>query len=166
MPLYLIQEKGVARDQTILVPAFFAAGMLLFSTVAAKLGDRFGHLLVMRALGAVGMTMVLAFVLLRSFPLMCAAVCVAGATLASISPVSLALQGVVTERRDLPRANALYNAFYAAGMLLGPPTSSALFAHLGGGAMLVHLAALWLAFVIFTAVCAGDDPARRRAVAA
>ena len=87
---------------------------------------------------------------------------VAGATLASISPVSLALQGVVTERRDYDRANGFYNAVYAAGILMGPPVTSVVFAHLGGMAMLLHLAALWAAFVVFAFVYASDDPARGR----
>jgi hypothetical protein len=49
--------------------------------------------------------------------------------------------------------------FYAAGMLLGPPISSVVFRHLGGAAMLYHLAALWLAFVVFATLFAADDPA-------
>ena len=100
---------------------------------------------------------------------MCAAVFVAGATLDAISPVSLALQGVVMPKRDLGRANASGNAAYAAGMLLGPPISrGVLFTRLGGGAMLLHLAALWAVFVVFTAVFASDDPhrAKRRLVGA
>ncbi len=158
LPLYLIKEKGVPEGRTILVTAFFAAGMLVASTLVSRLGDRHGHLLVMRVLGTIGGLMVASFVLLPSFPLMCAAVFVAGATLASISPVSLALQGLVTPPQDLGRANAFYNAAYAAGMLLGPPISSVLFTSFGGGAMLFHLAALWAAFVAFTAVFAADDP--------
>jgi MFS family permease len=161
LPLYLIESKGIARETTILVPAFFAAGMLLFSNAAGRLGDRVGHLLVMRGLGAIGMAMILAFVFLDSFPPMAVAVFVAGATLASISPVSLAFQGVVTPRYDYSRSNSIYNVFYAAGMLLGPPASSLIFRSYGGAVMLYHLAALWLAFVIFTVVFAGDDPARR-----
>jgi hypothetical protein len=80
--------------------------------------------------------------------------------------VSLALQGVVTPKQDLARANALYNASYAAGMLLGPPASSAIFARFGGGPMLLHLAGLWTAFVVFTVACAADDPARAACVPA
>jgi MFS family permease len=161
LPLYLIESKGIPRDETILVPAFFAAGMLLFSNAAGRLGDRVGHLLVMRGLGIVGLAMILAFVFLGTFPLMAAAVFVAGATLASISPVSLAFQGVVTPRHEVSRANAIYNAFYAAGILLGPPVSSLVFRSAGGPAMLYHLAALWLAFVVFSAIFAADDPARK-----
>ena len=162
LPLYLIESKGITRETTILIPAFFAAGMLLFSNAAGRLGDRVGHLLVMRGLGVLGLTMILAFVFLDSFPPMAIAVFVAGATLASISPVSLALQGVVTPRHEYSRSNSIYNAFYAAGMLLGPPISSVVFRHLGGAAMLYHLAGLWLAFVVFAAVFAADDPAARR----
>jgi MFS family permease len=157
LPLYLVESKGITRDQTILVPAFFAAGMLLFSNAAGRLGDRVGHLRVMRLLAAVGLTMVLGFVFLEGFAAMAAAVFVAGATLASISPVSLALQGVVTPRQDYSRSNSIYNTFYAAGMLLGPPTSSLVFRSWGGAAMLVHLAALWGAFVVFATVYAADD---------
>jgi MFS family permease len=165
LPLYLVESKGIPQDKTILVTAFFAAGMLLFSNAAGRLGDRIGHLLVMRALAAIGVVMVLGFVFLDTFPPMAAAVFVAGATLASISPVSLALQGVVTAKHDYSRANAIYNVFYAAGMLLGPPISGAILQRFGGAAMLYHLAALWMTFVVFSTTFAADDPAhgeRRR----
>jgi MFS family permease len=162
LPLFLIESKNVPENKTILITAFFALGMLTSSTIVSRLGDRHGHLLVMRVLGAIGGTMVASFVLLASFNMMCAAVFVAGATLAAISPVSLALQGVVMPKRDLGRANAFYNAAYAAGMLMGPPISSVLFTRIGGGAMLIHLAALWGIFVVFTAVFANDDPHRSK----
>lgn len=160
LPLFLIESKGIPEGKTILITAFFAAGMLTSSTLMSRLGDRYGHLLVMRVLGAIGATMVASFVFLPSFEWMCAAVFVAGATLASISPVSLALQGVVVPPRDLGRANALYNAAYAAGMLLGPPVSGLFFTRLGGEKMLFHLAALWATFVAFTVFFANDDPRR------
>jgi predicted MFS family arabinose efflux permease len=165
LPLYLMEEKGIARDQTIVIPAFFAAGMLLFSNRAGRIGDRVGHLAVMRVLASIGLAMIAGFVILASYASMCVAVFVAGATLASISPVSLALQGLVTRPRDYARSNAIYNAFYAAGMLLGPPISSVLFARLGGVAMLLHLAALWGAFIVFARVFAADDPAYRSSAA-
>jgi MFS family permease len=162
LPLFLIESKGIKEEKTIYITAFFAAGMLLFSNPAARVGDRVGHLLVMRTLGAIGTAMVASFVLIDRFELMCAAVFVAGATLASISPVSLALQGVVTEPRNLSRANAFYNAFYAIGMLVGPPLSGLLFTRYGGPVTLYHLTALFAAFVLFTWVFAADDPAYRR----
>lgn len=161
LPLFLMEERGIPQNDTILITAFFAAGMLLFSNVFGRIGDRVGHLSVMRVLAVIGGSMVLGFAVLPSFALMCTAVFVAGATLASISPLSLALQGVVTAPGDYSRATSFYNAFYAAGMLLGPPASSVLFARHGGAAMLLHLAALWLAFVAFTVLFRKDDPAAR-----
>ncbi len=162
LPLYLMASKGVTLEQTILIPAYFAVGMLVFTNVFGRIGDRRGHLFLMRVLGAIGTLMILGFVYLDRYEAMCAAVLVAGATLASISPLSLALQGVVTAPRDYSRANSLYNVFYAAGMLLGPPVSSALYEASGGVAMLYHLAVLWAGFVVFALVFAGDDPAARR----
>ncbi|MEO8877360.1 MAG: MFS transporter, partial [Polyangiaceae bacterium] len=53
LPLYLMKEKNILEEQTILIPAFFAAGMLLFSNIAGRLGDRRGHLRVMRLLSVV-----------------------------------------------------------------------------------------------------------------
>ncbi len=166
LPLYLIEVKHIPAGRTIFVTAFFAGGMLVMSTWAGRLGDRHGHLLVMRVLATIGSAMVASFVFLPSFPFMCAAVFVAGATLASISPVSLALQGVVTPRADLGRANAFYNAAYAVGMLMGPPISSVLFTRWGGAAMLFHLAGLWAVFVGLTIVFAGDDPRHATSVRA
>ena len=162
LPLYLMEAKGIARRDTIIIPGFFALGMLLFSNLAGKYGDRHGHLFVMRVLAVIGTAMVLGFVFLSSYALMAGAVFVAGASLAAISPVSLALQGVVTLPRDYGRSNSIYNAFYAAGMLFGPKVSSVLFAEYGGAAMLYHLAALWGAFILVTIVYANDDPAALR----
>ncbi len=157
LPLFLMKSKGITKEQTILIPAFFAAGMLLFSNYAGRLGDRRGHLAVMRVLGTIGLSMILAFVFLDSYFWMCAAVFVAGASLASISPVSLALQGVISPEHG--RATSLYNAFYAVGILLGPLVSSQIFEARGGAAMLFHLAALWVGFVLFSIVFYKDDPA-------
>ncbi len=163
LPLYLIEQKGIRSEQTILVPAYFAAGMLLFSNIGGRIGDTRGHLGVMRILAAIGTAMILGFVYLESFTVMAAAVFVAGATLATISPLSLALQGVVVRHDEYARANSLYNAFYALGMLLGPPISSQIFERFGGGPMLFHLAALWAGFVLFSMAFYRDDPAAIRA---
>jgi len=165
LPLYLMERKGITQSQTIVIPAYFAGGMLLFSNYAGRLGDRYGHLLLMRILGIVGMTMVLGFVYLDAYPAMCVAVFVAGASLASISPVSLALQGVVAHPSEYERSTSIYNAFYAAGMLLGPFVSSYLFDERGGEAMLYSLALLWTSFVVFAVVFRKDDPATLRVVA-
>jgi len=45
------------------------------------------------------------------------------------------------------------------GILLGPLVSSVLFEARGGAAMLFHLAALWVLFVVFSMVFYRDDPA-------
>lgn len=163
LPLYLMKDRGVAEKDTILITAFFALGMLLFSNYAGKLGDRHGHLLVMRNLSAAGFFMVASFVLQTKFALMCLTVFGVGATLASISPVSLALQGAITSKHEIARANAVYNVFYAAGMLVGPPLSGLVFDRVSGRAMILHFSLLWLAFAIFGTVFAKDDPAARRA---
>jgi MFS family permease len=156
LPLFMKDEKGIPKDQTRLITFFFAIGMLLAINLAGRLGDRYGHLLVMRLLAIVGTTMIAGFVLLNGFPAMALAVAIAGASLASISPLSLALQGLVT--REYHRATGIYNTFYAAGMVLGPPISSQIYHHYGGGPMLYHLAALWAAFVVFAQVFRRDDP--------
>jgi MFS family permease len=155
LPLYLI-ERGLSENETIIVPALFALGMVLFANAAAQQGDRRGHLAVMRALAVVGMTTCVLFVpvglliYLTGF--------VAGASLASISPVSLALQGLVVPERELSRAGGLYNAAYALGMLVGPPITGFLFSAVSGRAMIVHFAVLWAVFVTLTLVFRRDDP--------
>jgi MFS family permease len=110
----------------------------------------------------VGILDIFGFVFLDLYVFMCMAVFTAGATFATLSPISLALQGVVTAPRDYSRSNALYNAFYAAGMLAGPPASSYLFAHFGGRTMLFHLSGMWATFVVFSLVFLYDDPAARK----
>jgi MFS family permease len=162
LPLFLMENKGVAPEQTILIPSFFAAGLLLFTNIGGRLGDRFGHLFMMRSLAFVGLSMTLGFVFLQSFNLMAVAIFVAGATFATISPLSLALQGIMVHPLEYARANSIYNAFYAAGMLVGPPLSSLFFEQYSGETMLYHLAGLWFSFVAFSMVFRLDDPAARR----
>lgn len=162
LPLYLMQSKGITEGQTIWIPAFFALGMLLFTNPAGLLGDRIGHLLTMRGLATVGTLMVLCFVFADSYPLMCIAVLATGATLASISPVSLALQGVSVRPEDYSRGVSIYNTFYAIGMLIGPKISAEVFERYGGAAMLYHLIVLWTGFIVFSIIFYRDDPAVQR----
>lgn len=164
LPLFMKDAKGIPSEQTRLITFFFAGGMLLATNFAGRFGDRHGHLLVMRLLAIVGTAMVASFVWLDGLPAMAVAVFVAGASLASISPLSLALQGLQT--REYSRATGIYNAFYAAGMLLGPPISSQIYHQQGGGAMLYHLAALWAMFVVFAQIFRRDDPAVARSTRA
>ncbi len=159
LPLYLMQSKGITEGQTIWIPAFFALGMLLFTNPAGLLGDRIGHLRTMRGLAIVGAMMVLGFVFLESYAAMGLAVLVAGATLASISPLSLALQGVSLRPEDYSRGTSIYNTFYALGMLFGPKISADIFEKHGGAMMLYHLVALWGGFILFSVIFYRDDPA-------
>jgi MFS family permease len=161
MPLYLIEVKGIEEKATVALFGFFALGMLSFANPAGRLGDKFGHLLLMRVLGILGCGVVASFIYVDAYWIMAISVTLAGATLASISPISLALQGVIVEPPDYNRSNAIYNVFYAAGMLVGPLISSRIFEAAGGIAMMVHLALLWALFVAFATVFANDDPARQ-----
>lgn len=159
LPLYLIESKNIPRNDTIILPGLFCLGMLLFSNWAGRVGDRVGHLRVVTVLSALGTLCVLGFIYIDAYVLMCALVLAAGATFASMSPVALALTGVVVKKSELSRANSFYNTFYAGGMLVGPPVSSIIFARHGGPMMLYHLVALWTVFVLFTLVFYQDDPA-------
>lgn len=162
LPLFMIESKGIARENTVVLPGIFCFGMLVCSNAAGRLADKIGHLRVITWLSALGTLCVLGFVFLDTYWIMCIAVFGAGATFASMSPVALALTGVVTEARHLSRANSIYNVFYASGMLLGPPLTSQIFARWGGPAMLYHLSALWVAFVLFCVVFFQDDPNSKR----
>jgi MFS family permease len=158
IPLWLSDERGIATDRTLLVTAYFAAGMLLCANLMARIGDRHGHLLTMRTQAAVGTVFLVLLPFVYQYWIICGFIFVAGATFATISPVSLALQGVSVAPEDYARSNSLYNAFYALGMLCGPPISSAFFRAISGDAMFWHLAVLWGAFVLFTLVYRKDDP--------
>ena len=165
LPLYLSQ-KGFADEKIVVIPAFFAVGMFVFSTFAGKLSDRFGHLLIMRWLAVIGIPAVIAVAFLDSYALIAACGFLTGASLATISPVSLALQGHIVDKADYAQANGIYNAFYALGMLIGPVVTAILFEQFSGAVMIYHLAGLWAFFVVFTLFFAADDPrvATRRAV--
>ena len=162
LPIYLIEAKAIAPENTIVLPGLFCLGMLLFSNFLGRLADQMGHLLLITGLSIIGMACVFGFVWVDHYLLMCLLVFLAGATLASMSPIALALTGVLVPRGQLSRANSLYNTFYASGILLGPPVSSLIFSSHGGGLMLYHLAALWGAFIAFAVVFWRDDPASNR----
>ena len=70
------------------------------------IGDRFGHLLLMRVLAVIGCGVVASFIYVDTYWVMMISVTMAGATLASISPISLALQGVIVDPPDYKRSNA------------------------------------------------------------
>lgn len=160
LPLYLI-EQGLSEEQTIIVTAFFAAGMLILANFVARWGDRIGHLRVMTILGTVGAMTVVGFLFVKHPFLVYATSFIAGASLASLSPVSLALMGIVVPHHQLSQSGGFYNAAYALGMLVGPPIASRLFERVSGVAMLAHFAVLWSLFVVVTLVFRRDDPRLR-----
>lgn len=166
LPLFMTNSKGVPAQNTKIFVGLFCFGMLTWSNIAGRIADRLGHLRIMRILAFVGLLWVLGFVFIDAFWLMCVGVFVAGGAFGSMSGVSLALTGIVTEARDYSRGNSIYNVFYASGMLIGPLISGLIFERFGGEKMLYHHAALWTAFVLFTVIFLLDDPAARRKRAA
>lgn len=158
IPLWLTDSRAIAPERTLLVTAYFAAGMLLFANIVARLGDRYGHLLMMRGQAMVGTVFLTLLPWVHAYWIICLFIFVAGATFATISPVSLALQGISVPPADYARSNSIYNAFYALGMLAGPPISSVFFRAFSGDAMFWHLAVLWGGFLVFTTVFRADDP--------
>lgn len=162
LPLYLVESRNIPRQNTQILVALFCFGMLTCSNIAGRVADRVGYLRVMRVLAFTGLLCVLSFVYLPAFWMMCVAVYGAGGAFGSMSGVSLALSGVVTDARDYSRANAIYNVFYAVGMLMGPPITSAIFQRYQGEVMIFHFVGLWAAFVLFTVAFMYDDPSVKR----
>lgn len=162
VPRFLAREKGVPDEQASLVVAFAAAGMLLISNFAARAGDRFGHILVMRTLAVSGVLGMLAMLPLQSFPMMGLVFVVAGGCFSSMPPLSLALQGLIVCPAEYPRSNSIFNVFFACGLVLGPFITGRVFAGYGGAAILFLFATLWAVFVTVSVVCRGDDPRAKR----
>jgi len=158
VPRFLAKEKGVPDEQASLVVAFAAAGMLLISNFAARAGDKFGHVLIMRTLAIAGVLAMLAMLPLQSFAAMGLVFVLAGGCISSMPPLSLALQGVIVCPAEYPRSNAIFNVFFGCGLVVGPFVTGRVFGAQGGGAILFLFAALWAVFVIVSLVFRGDDP--------
>ena len=142
----------------------FAAGFFVRPFGAAffgRLGDRIGHLKTVRAMTALGVLLTAALVVLPSFALVAVVMLLAGASLAPIWPLSLALQSLIVDPRDYSRSNALLNGSYGLGTLAGPLVSGYIFKHEGGAAMFLHLAALWALALAATVLFRADDPSFR-----
>lgn len=77
---------------------------------------------------------------------------VVGGTLATLSPLSLLLLVRLNPPAQLPRANALYNAHYAAGMLVGPVVVAASIERAGTALLLAIAGGLWLVHAGFVVV--------------
>lgn len=173
LPLFLIDHRGVAEGPTKLLVAFFAAGMAVSVVIFGRIGDRHGHLKTIRALVAVGAVITVSVVYLPWFPVVAAVVFLAGAVLAPVYPLSIALQSLIAEPRDYNRSNALLNVSYALGTLAGPLICGYLYVTfsagpngtkvpLGGELLFWQLAALWALVLVATTVFRRDDPSLRR----
>jgi len=161
LPLYLRESKSVPQLFPIILPGLFCLGMMVFSNLAGRVADKVGHLKAVRVLSMIGLACIVGFIFLDNYVIMGITVIATGGSFASMSPIALALTGVIVEPRDYSRANAIYNMFYAAGILMGPPISSVIFQKVGGVPMLYHEIALWAVFVLFTMIFMYDDPAAR-----
>ncbi|WAS98286.1 MFS transporter [Nannocystis punicea] len=100
-------------------------------------------------------------VYLPTLALVAVAVLLAGASLAPIWPMSLALQSLIVDPRDFSRSNALLNGSYGLGTLAGPLVSGYLFKHYGGETMFLHIAVLWAVALFATLAFRRDDPSFR-----
>ncbi|MDP3273998.1 MAG: MFS transporter [Deltaproteobacteria bacterium] len=166
VPLYFADVRHFTTEQVVMLPAFFAGGMLLLMNFIGPIGDRFGHLRVLRVLIAVGIAVIIGFTWLTAYPLIAFATFIAGAALSTVWPLSLALQGVVLPAREYGRANGVVNGFYAMGLVLGPFLSGRVFKRLGGDALFWQFAVMWFAVMVFALVFDGDDPRSKRHVPA
>lgn len=158
LPRFLMHEKGVPGEYAGLVVACAAGGMLLMAGFAGRAGDRLGHLAVMRGLAIIGMGGILGFLPLTSFTIMAAVFVVAGGAISSIPPLSLALQGLISTPAEYPRTNAIFNLFFASGLVVGPLITGEVFERFGGRSMVLLFASVWAGFVVLSLVFRKDDP--------
>lgn len=165
IPRFLVDERHVPEEQASVVVGLVGLGMLLFASPAGRLGDRIGHLAVMRLLALAGLGGMVSFVLVHSFPVLCVVMVIAGGAITSMPPLSLALQGVIAKPVEYTRTNSIFNVFFASGLVVGPYLSGRVFRAYGGEAMLWLFAALWAVFVLISLVFRKDDPATQAAQA-
>ncbi|MBZ5709058.1 MFS transporter [Nannocystis pusilla] len=161
LPLFLIESRAVPKEDTSLLVASFSIGMAASVVFVGRLGDRFGHLKTVRTLVALGVVLTASLVYLPTYAMVAVAVLFAGASLAPIWPMSLALQSLIVDPRDYSRSNALLNGSYGLGTLAGPLVSGYLFKHHGGETMFLHIAVLWALALLATLAFRRDDPSFR-----
>lgn len=161
LPLFLIEARGVPKEDTSLLVGCFAVGMAASVVFVGRFGDRAGHLRTVRGLVALGVVLTALLAASPTYGLVALVVLLAGASLAPIWPLSLALQSLIAAPRDYSRSNALLNGSYGLGTLAGPLVSGYILKHYGGEAMFLHIAALWAAAMIAMVVFRGDDPSAR-----
>lgn len=163
IPRFLVDERHVPEERASLVVGLVGLGMLLFASPAGRLGDRIGHLRVMRMLALAGLGGMLAFLVLDSFWAMCVVIVIAGGAITAMPPLSLALQGVIAQPDEYTRTNSIFNVFFASGLVVGPFLTGRVFHAFGGSAILWLFAGLWAVFVVLSLVFRRDDPRARLA---
>lgn len=161
LPLFLIEARHVPKEDTSLLVGCFAGGMAASVVFVGRFGDKFGHLKTVRTLTALGVLLTASLVFLPTYALVALVVLLAGASLAPIWPLSLALQSLIVDPRDFSRSNALLNGSYGLGTLMGPLVSGYLFKYYGGGVMFLHIAVLWAFALAATVGFRRDDPSFR-----
>ncbi|MBL9103971.1 MAG: MFS transporter [Myxococcales bacterium] len=161
LPLFLTQERGVPEEHTKLLVGLFSLGMVLFVMYIGHLGDRFGHLKVIRTMALAGGLIAASVVYLPNFVTIALAVILAGGALSPMWPLSLALQSLISDPRDYGRANGLLNASFALGAVSGPLISSRINEWYSGEVMVLHLAAMWGVVVLASVIFRRDDPSLR-----
>lgn len=161
LPLFLTKERGVDEDDTKLLVGMFSLGMVLFVMSIGRLGDRFGHLKVIRTMALLGGLIALSVVYLPNYYFIAVAVVLAGGALSPMWPLALALQSLISDPRDYGRANGLLNASFAVGAVSGPLISSRIYEWYSGEVMVLHLASMWLFVVLASLVFRKDDPSLR-----
>lgn len=158
IPRFLVDERHVPEEHASVVVGLVGLGMLVFASPAGRLGDRIGHLAVMRLLALAGMLGMVAFLLIDSFAILCVVMVIAGGAITSMPPLSLALQGVIARPVEYTRTNSIFNVFFASGLVVGPFLSGRVYHAWGGAAMIGMFAALWAVFVALSVVFRRDDP--------
>lgn len=161
IPRFLVDERQVPEERASLVVGLVGLGMLLFASPAGRLGDRIGHLRVMRMLAVLGLGGMLAFLVLDSFAAMCVVIVIAGGAITAMPPLSLALQGVIAQPDEYTRTNSIFNVFFASGLVVGPFLTGRVFHAYGGSAILWLFAGLWAVFIVLSLVFRKDDPRSR-----
>lgn len=154
LPLRVLHE-GNSGQVAMLVMASFALGMLLFSRPNTARGERDGPVRVMAVVCVVGGAAVLATGLVPlQGPLAMTLAFTIGATLATLSPLSLLLLLRHNDGASLGAANAFYNAHYAVGLAIGPTAVAGLVGVCSMDTLLVAMGALWVLHALFIALTA------------
>lgn len=154
LPLHVLHQGNDGRVAMVAM-ASFAFGMVVFTLPNTARGERRGPAVAMQAVCVGGGGAVIAAGLVPLHALAATTIAFAiGATLATLSPLSLLLLVRHNDAAALGAANALYNAHYAVGLALGPIVVVGLITTVSTATLLVTMGVLWLAHAGFIALTA------------